>query len=485
MQEPGYYPGELTVSIEGDIIVEAGGTLAIGTLSIGGKEASPVVTGSGCIIVEPGGKLQLTQAILQAEGGLTIIQQPGGSVLLQRTDPPDGMITWSVPLVQNEYDNPDDLWLEQGTSLTADMLPSSLNTTVQFQGSETDAALALVWDLSAYDGRTEGEEITLTGSFADETGQTLLSAVPLTLTVHCYAPEILAVTDAVWKGETVPTVQLTVQNLPDPDDFRGEIWGEVSTDGGQTWQRWDDEEIFFIVSSTDTGSVCVFRLPDETPRWFRIVAEDTWEHLYYRSEAIYLAYEEQEDSGGNRGGSTSPSVPDRQPTTPELPEEALPPEEELLPEEELPPEEEPSLEQELPSEETLPSEENLPQPEVSIQTPQTDAADAPAEPGSGTQNDRAALPAPQAYAAQDVPARLTENAVSPALSNDAVLPGPSAAAQNDAAQNAPRSSTSAAAPEPQPQMPLWAQAALGVGGVGVCAGVGLTAAGRGPLHRRK
>ena len=72
-QIPGYYPGELTVSIEGDIIIEAGGTLAIGTLSIGGSEASPVVTGSGSIIVEPGGELRLIQAVLQAEGGLKIV----------------------------------------------------------------------------------------------------------------------------------------------------------------------------------------------------------------------------------------------------------------------------------------------------------------------------------------------------------------------------------------------------------------------------
>lgn len=64
-------------------------------------------------------------------------------------------------------------------------------------------------------------------------------------------------------------------------------------------------------------SVCVFQLPDETPGWFRIAAQDSWEHLYWRSDAFYLCYEDQDDSGGNRGGSVTPGTPDREPTPPE------------------------------------------------------------------------------------------------------------------------------------------------------------------------
>ena len=397
------------------------------------------------------------------------------------TDPPDGMITWSAPLVQNQYDNPDDLWLEQGTPLTADMLPSSLHTTVQFQGSETDAALALVWDLSAYDGRTEGEKVTLSGRFLDENGQTLLSAVPLTLTVHWYAPEILIVTDAVWKGETVPTVQLTVQNLPDPDDFWGEIWGEVSADGGQTWQRWDDEDTFFIVPALGAGYACVFRLPDETPRWFRIVAEDTWEHLCKRSEAFYLAYEEQEDSGGNRGGSTSPSAPDRTPAPPEtsLPEVPWPDETDPEPEPD-PPETDPA--QDEPAQDATDTPEALPDtpasgapssPPASAAAPETHAARPMLRAPSGNPDDSAA-PAPQAQdGAQPAPAG------EEALSDTAPLP------QADPDAAADRPAPPAAEPADATTLPVWKQILLGVCGVGLCAGAGLAATGHIRRRRRK
>ena len=50
----GYYPGELTVELTGEIVVEAGGKLDIGTLSVGGTEASPVLTGTGRIVVRQG-----------------------------------------------------------------------------------------------------------------------------------------------------------------------------------------------------------------------------------------------------------------------------------------------------------------------------------------------------------------------------------------------------------------------------------------------
>lgn len=55
-----FYPGELTVEIEGPIVVESGGTLFIGTNAIGGmQEASPVIKGTlseePLIVVKAGG----------------------------------------------------------------------------------------------------------------------------------------------------------------------------------------------------------------------------------------------------------------------------------------------------------------------------------------------------------------------------------------------------------------------------------------------
>ncbi|WP_130870618.1 hypothetical protein [Intestinimonas massiliensis (ex Afouda et al. 2020)] len=192
-------------------------------------------------------------------------------------------MAWSVPLVDTSYTAPDDIWLEAGTQLTAEMLPDVLEADVQDRGTATWTEIPLSWDFSGYDGRTEGE-LTIAGSFLDQMGQPMLSFLPLELTVHWYTPDTLVVTNAVWKGDLLPTVQLTVLELPAFAD----VWGEVSTDHGVTWTRWEGEENFFVIDAEPEGSQCVFVLPDETPRMFRIAAEDLWEHLYWRSEAFAL-----------------------------------------------------------------------------------------------------------------------------------------------------------------------------------------------------
>lgn len=305
----GYYPGELTVELTGLVVVEEGGSLAIGTLSIDGPECSPVLTGSGQIIVKAGGRLRLTDAVLEASGEHPlIVQEPGASIELQRMQAEAGTITWSSPLGDNHYTAPDDIWLECGTPLTEEMLPETMEVDVQEQGVATWTKLPLVWDFSVYQGQTEGT-LTLSGSFLDEDGQPLTSFLPLEVTVHWYIPERLVVSNAVWKGDLLPTVQLTVLNLPSFAD----IWGEVSTDNGATWTRWEGVDQFFIVDVEGGGNACVFVLPDETPRLFRILAEDPWEHLYWRSDAFALEPEETDDSGGNRGGSTNPLPPERTP----------------------------------------------------------------------------------------------------------------------------------------------------------------------------
>lgn len=310
--EDGFYPGTLTVVLTGQVVIESGGSLSIGTLSVGGPEAKPVITGTGTIVVKGGGQLQLTCVDLSPQGeGPVIIQESGASVELTATNVEEGMVQWSGPLVNNLYYNPDDLWLEVGTALTGDLLPASMKVDVQEQGSGEYREVPLSWDMSGYDGQTDGE-LTLTGQFLDENGQPLPSLVPLTLRVRWYTPGTLVVTEAEWKGSTVPTVELTVQELPEFAD----VWGEVSTDDGATWTRWENEEQFFIVEVEQGGWACIFQLTDETPGLFRIAAEDPWvdPYAYWRSEAFALGpSEDDEDSGGNRGGSTTPGTPEREP----------------------------------------------------------------------------------------------------------------------------------------------------------------------------
>lgn len=322
----GYYPGELTVELTGEIVVEAGGKLDIGTLSVGGTEASPVLTGTGRIVVRAGGQLRLTCVALEPQGqGPMIIQETGGSVELTSTPVTEGLVQWAAPLVNNLYDAPDDVWLEIGTILSGDMLPDSMKTDVQMQGHEERVDVPLAWDLSGYDGRTDGE-VALAGKFLDEAGQPLTSMLPLEITVRWYTPGTLVVTEAEWKGGTVPTVQLTVPDLPEDAN----VWGEVSADGGETWSRWEDEAFFFIVDIEAEGKACVFVVSDDMEGLFRVVAEDPWaeEYTCWRSDAFFLSPpEDGEDSGGNRGGSTTLGSPDRQPEPIPRPDETDEPEE--------------------------------------------------------------------------------------------------------------------------------------------------------------
>ena len=62
----GYYSGELTILLTGDVVIESGGELGIGTLSVGGPESSPVLrTEGGSITVEAGGRLSLKGVVLE------------------------------------------------------------------------------------------------------------------------------------------------------------------------------------------------------------------------------------------------------------------------------------------------------------------------------------------------------------------------------------------------------------------------------------
>lgn len=308
----GYYPGNLTVELRGTVTIESGGCLAIGPLSIGGSEASPVVratlSDTGLIVVKAGGQLKLTQVQTDFSGtGILIVQEPGASVNLISTSIDDGLIAWAAPVVNNRQDQPDTVWLPVGQTLIADLLPQTLRTNLQYLGSEERVDVDTVWDLSGYDGRTSGS-IQLPGTFIGEDGQALDSVVPLTLTVNWYEPGRIVVTDTIWLGADACSAGLVVDALPE----NGTVWGEVSSDG-TTWSRWPE----FEVLTDDHGvKTCMFFETEPTPSsYYRVVAQDHDTMRILISEAFLLPEEIGEDQGGNRGGGTAYHPPARHPST--------------------------------------------------------------------------------------------------------------------------------------------------------------------------
>lgn len=308
-----YYPGDLTVELTGQIVIESRGNLTIGTLSIGNeKERSPVIHGTlrpdGLIVVKAGGSLTLKTAAFDLDGeGLFIVQEPGGSVTLDDTPLEEALVRWAPPTVGNYYDQPEPIWLEAGTALTGDRLPKTLVSWLQTQGASQRKELALVWSMEDYDGRTDGE-LTLTGRFLDEEGVPLLSVFPLEVTVHWVKPDQLIITDATWLGQAAASAKLELKELPQEAT---EVWGEVSADGGESWQRWEG----FELRRDEAVTTGVFSLPDATPRQFRIRAANQRQHLYWMSDSVLLPKEsgKPSDQGGNRGGSTAVLRPSRTP----------------------------------------------------------------------------------------------------------------------------------------------------------------------------
>ena len=310
----GYYPGELVVEIAGQIVIESGGSLSIGTMAIGSEdEASPVIRGSlqpdGLIVVKSGGSLMLKDTIFDLSGeGFLIVQEAGASVTIQGMTLDDALAGWGPPMVDNTLHQPEDQWFEEGTVLTEKLLPQTLTTNLQYKGTSQYTELVLQWNLAEYDGQSSGELI-LAGHFVDEQGAELISCRPLTLTVHWYAPEQLVVTDAVFMGDSSSSAKLQLQELPKKaTQIGGAVWGEVSADN-ETWTGWET----FEVRKSDEMVACVFYLPDNTPRYFRVCASNERCNLHWRSDSFLLPTEDSDDSGGNRGGSTSPVTPPREP----------------------------------------------------------------------------------------------------------------------------------------------------------------------------
>lgn len=312
----GLYPGELTVELAGQIVIEDGGCLAIGTMSHNDpSQKSPVLHGvlspDGLIVVRGGGRLILRGVTLDelTGEGLLIVQEAGGSVEAHSTQLSDDLVRWGPPTVNNTWDQPRDLWLEEGTVLTEAMLPDTLDAYLEYRGVQSKATLSLKWDMDAHEDQTEGER-ALTGTFLDEDGEALASVRRLTLTVRWYKPDQLVITNTSWRGDTSAVAELRLKEIP--EDAEDNVWGEISTDGGATWERWED----FTWQEEASGVSCLFHVTGSTPRHFRVRAADEWAHLYWVSEAVMLPKKETKpsDQGGNRGGSTAVVRPSRAPT---------------------------------------------------------------------------------------------------------------------------------------------------------------------------
>lgn len=312
----GLYPGELTVELAGQIVIEDGGCLSIGTMSYNDpSQKSPVLHGvlspDGLIVVRSGGRLILRGVTLDelTGEGLLIVQEEGGSVEAHSTQLSDDLVSWGPPTVNNIWDQLRDLWLEEGTVLTGAMLPDTLDTYLEYRGVQSKATLSLRWDIDAHKDQTEGE-CALTGTFLDEDGEALASVRRLALTVRWYRPDQLVVTNTSWRGDTSAVAELRLKEMP--EDAEDNVWGEISTDGGASWERWED----FAWQEEASGVSCLFHVTGSTPRHFRVQAADEWAHLYWVSEAVMLPKKETKpaDQGGNRGGSTAVIRPSRTPS---------------------------------------------------------------------------------------------------------------------------------------------------------------------------
>lgn len=499
--EEGYYPGELTIQLTGTVIVEAGGSLGIGTLSIGGPEAHPVLTGTGQIIVKAGGQLRLTCVVLEPQGqGPMIVQEDGGSVELTATPAAEGAVQWGAPLVNNRYQSPDDLWLEAGTVLTEDMLPASMEIDIQEMGQEVYMEIPLSWDLTGYDGRTRGE-LVLPGVFLGEDGQPLPSLEPLEITVHWYEAGVLVVTGAEWKGSTVPTVQLTLEELPEDADL---IWGEVSRDGGTTWERWEDADGFFVVEIEPEGWACIFELPDETPGLFRVAAETAWwfdGYACWRSEAFALSPpEDGEDSGGNRGGSTTPDPPEREPEPADRPDPdredsdtdrdddpsltVPPPQNEEQPEDEavqetLPDPPETWLLEDEPIYAWETEEGTAEEPAASGREPAVSTSEAAPLTGAGSGEKEDLVWKIDGQLPETTSGQASEPDAEPEspASEPEAEPNPAELTQEEPGPASPDQGTGS--------MPVPIQSLMAAAGIGVCAAGGMAAAGLGPFRKKK
>ena len=488
-----YYPGNLTVEITGQIVIESGGNLIIGTMSEGDpSQASPVIRGAllqdGLIVVKAGGSLTLKTVEFDLSGdGLLIVQEPGGSVYFADTELDGDLIQWAPPMVDNAYHQPSDLWLEEGAVLTEALLPGTLKTYLQHQGIQQWTDIPLQWNLSNYEEQASGELI-LAGHFLGVDGQILASSRPLELVVHWYRPDQIVVTNAVWMGETAASAKLEVEQLP---DMASAVWGEVSLDGGETWERWND----FYVREDDEVTACVFYLSDDTPRHFRICASfvSRFYRQYWASNSFLLPEEDHDDSGGNRGGIIAPVIPEREPEEPEPdptpepdPSEPEPaptptpprPRPTPGPVKPKPAPEEPESEPIPEPQPEEPEPEPIPEPQPEEPEPEPTPEPEPEEPEPEESEPE---PTPKPEPGTPEPKLDTEPKVDPEI-----VP-PSAADPSFSISDDPIAASGEAPDQPPEKTGLtpFSQVILAVAGVGACAAAGITVTHKGIFRKKK
>ena len=306
-----YYPGELTVELTGQVTVAAGGVLSIGKLAVGGPEPSPVLRGElspeGMIRVEAGGILWLNGVTLELSGGgLAIVQEPGAIVEIYNTPLEEELCRWGGAVADNRYAAPVEVALVQGETLKEGSLPKEGRVWLNEKGRSKYCCLPMEWDISSCERQTEGET-TVSGTYLDEDGLPIPALLPVEAHLRWYTPEEIVLTEKSWMGNTAAEARLGYQALPEE---AAEIWGELSQDGGKSWERW--ERCYFDESNGHL--TCTFVLSDATPRQYRLAAADWEGSRSWRSEAVTLPEEsDPDDSGGNRGGSTDPVPPSREP----------------------------------------------------------------------------------------------------------------------------------------------------------------------------
>ena len=303
----GFYAGQLNLTVTGPVVIESGGCLSIGPISVGGPEERAVIKAvlgeTSLITVKAGGQLIIHYADFDLTGEGTLIEQEAGAaVSLTGSTGYENAVEWSRPVVDNSSAEPEDIHLEAGTPLTAELLPETLEVPVLDRGQESYETLSLSWELGEHNGQSEGTA-ELTGAFLDENGDALPSLLPLTLTVYWYETAELAVTDARWTGGEAVTASLLFEELPEGLQTY-DVWGQISPDG----EAWMDFYDFEVTGSSEEGYAGVFYLADDNePRYFRLAAADPDGSKYWYSRGFLLPAEEDsdEDQGGNRGGSTT------------------------------------------------------------------------------------------------------------------------------------------------------------------------------------
>ena len=113
----GFYAGQLNLTVTGPVVIESGGCLSIGPISVGGPEERAVIKAvlgeTPLITVKAGGQLIIHYADFALTGEGTLIEQEAGAaVSLTGSTGYENAVEWSGPVVDNSSAEPEDILLE-------------------------------------------------------------------------------------------------------------------------------------------------------------------------------------------------------------------------------------------------------------------------------------------------------------------------------------------------------------------------------------